>query len=80
MSTDNAERAQRGNDALDGYLAAVYGTYTEDDRGNAIVDLIADLMHVAKAVGYDPDYVIERAAEYYAEETATDDTEDHDRL
>jgi len=57
----NAERAQRAEMAL----AAYQGRDAGDTLADNIVDLIVDLLHLARQNGIEPDYIIHMAQMHF---------------
>lgn len=62
--TTNADRAQRAEPAL----AAYQGRDAGDTLADNIVDLVTDLMHLARLNDIEPDYVAQAAADHYTAE------------
>ena len=64
----NADRAEWAMDALNGFVAA-----TEVDTAHdAIADLIANLLHLARGRGLDVDVLLDQTRKLMAEEFAED--------
>lgn len=65
-SPDNSERALRGQAAMD-----LFG-YHDDGKSDHVTEVaanvVADILHAAKAAGQEPTHVIARARAYYYEE------------
>jgi len=63
----------RAQDALDAYLTSAYPSFPAQqlapaDIETALVDLVADLLHLADSHGVTGEYVLDRARGYYVEE------------
>ena len=66
--TTNADRAEWALDALTGFVAATCVNTARD----AIADLIANLLHLARSRGLDVDLLLDQTRKMMAEEFAED--------
>lgn len=59
----NDERAARASSALDAYAGERY-----DSTDEASIDLIADLLHHLRRLGYDPERILSQARRHFQHE------------
>lgn len=64
---DNRIRAVRA-EAAAVLCAGMTGLNTNYDKEECIIDLIADLLHLAKVCGFDPEKIIETARTHFDDE------------
>ena len=64
--TSNTERAKRATQALINYPCY---NKNKGELDNHIIDLIADLFHLAEAKGFDPDSIYRKAWDHYEYES-----------
>lgn len=62
---DNETRAAHASIARDAYLAA---KREHDDRDGTLIDMIADVLHLARSEGYDTARVVRSAQANYSAE------------
>lgn len=68
MSTEeNEDRADRAMHALQAYAEE---KKCDDDTRTMIIDLIADLMHLAEQIGHDHESILRMAADHYLAEAS----------
>lgn len=60
---DNIDREKRAGVAL-----RAYPGMEEEDISSSIVDLVTDLLHLARSLDIEPDYVTHMAQEHYQAE------------
>jgi hypothetical protein len=63
----NAKRAAWASAALTSFCA-ITGQDSEEEAGEAICDLLCDLLHLAKARGFNPDALVTQATGHYEHE------------
>ena len=63
----NAKRAKWADIALTSFRAAT-GQNAEEEVGEAICDLICDLLHLAKTWGFNPNALLTQAIGHYEHE------------
>jgi len=57
---DNIDREKRAGEAL-----RAYPGFEEEDISSSIVDLVSDLLHLARSLDIEPDYIIHMATMHY---------------
>lgn len=62
MEPTNEERAETGMKAL---VGAGFSVMCREDLSDSIVDLVADLLHLARERDIEPDYVIHTATMHF---------------
>ncbi len=73
---ENIKRAKRANDALRTYIENKGELFDENRDVSQIIDLIADLLHIATTISdddYTPEVLLHIARNHYLEEIAIPD-------
>jgi hypothetical protein len=66
---ENEDRAGRALHALQAYAKVKRCSYKDDTR-TMLIDLIADLMHLAEQTGHDHEPILRVAADHYVAEAS----------